>query len=443
MPRTASVEPYERRRPETLITVSVIRRPIMIAAVSRAGRLAIAAAVVVTVAALIIREVEDDRIGDFEVCSTAAEPACEVPPPPCPEAGTRDSNPGNDAVAPLRSATDPESLPYGFNDSAPLVGELSLEQDLVLQRDSGSRIWRLPLDWGAVETDPNAFDFSASDDAYCAALAYGIQPLFHLTGVPPWALGEDAEACSEAPCVQPSDPTHDDALRRFAELVAIRYPEVAALEVWNEPNLTSFWPGPDPARYAEILEAVYLGVKDGRPETIVLGGAVSNNPTDEGGNLSLSTFLSDAFAAGAAEHMDGLSVHAYPIGLLGTANDLFTPQIEAARELVAAAAEGRNVSIWVTETGMPTAEGGFAPAVSEDEQAAQMVAAYETLDAAPDVAAVLFHTLLDPGPDVPGGPGFGWFTAPIDGEVEAKPIVCAFLRLENPAATCPESAELG
>jgi hypothetical protein len=415
----------------------------MIAAVSRAARLAIAAAVILTVAALVIRELGDERIGDFEVCATTGEGRCEVPPPACDAAGTADENPGNDAVAPRATARDPARLPYGFNDSAPLVGEVTIEQDLALQRDAGSRLWRLPLDWGATEPEPNEFDFGAADDAYCAALDAGIRPLFHLTGVPPWALNEDASPCDEAPCVQPPEPVHDDALRRFAELAAIRYPEVAAFEAWNEPNLGSFWADPDPARYAELLAAIYAGVKDGNPDTIVLGGAVSNNPTDGDGNLSLSTFLEGMFAAGAAESMDALSVHAYPIGMLGSAGDLFTPQIEEARSLAAAAAPDREMSIWVTETGMPTEEGGFAPAVSEEEQATQMLAAYEALDAAADVEAVLFHTLLDPGPEIPGGPGFGWFTAPSDGQTRPKPIVCTFRRLEDAAASCPETFALG
>jgi len=417
----------------------------MIGGVSRAVRLAIAAAVALTAAALIVRELRDERIGDFTPCSVGGPDACEVPPPPCGEAGSRDANPGNRAVTPSAPTRPAQAkLPYGFNDAAPLVGAVTVEQDLELQRVAGSSFWRLALDWGAVEAEPDEFDFSASDDAYCAALDQGIKPLFHLTGVPPWALNDDARPCSEAPCVQPPAPEHDDALRRFAELAAIRYPEVAAIEAWNEPNFRSFWPDPDPARYAELLAAIYAGVKDGAPATVVLGGVVTNNPSDdpETGNLSLSTFLSEIFAAGAAEHMDALSIHAYPIGLLGTEGDLFTPQVAEARRLAAAAAPDRELPLWVTEVGMPTAEGGFAPAVSEEDQASQMVAAYEALEANPNTAAVLFHTLLDPGPDVPGGPGFGWFTAPAAGQVRPKPIVCAFRRLENANASCPATVEI-
>ena len=406
----------------------------------------IAAAVVLTVGGLIVRELADERIDDFEACSIGDAPECDVSAPPCAEAGSRDLNPGNRAVPP-RAGTPRRPggpLPYGFNDSAGLVGAVTLEQDLALQEAAGSSIWRLPLDWGAAEPEPNEFDFSASDEAYCTALEHRIDPQFHLTGVPPWALNDDARPCSEAPCVQPPAPEHDDALRRFSELAAIRYPAVAAIEAWNEPNFRSFWPSPDPARYAEVLAAIYEGVKDGAPKTIVLGGAVTNSPKDdpETGSLSLSTFLSEIFAAGAAEHMDALSIHAYPIGLLGTEGDLFTPQVAEAQRLASAAAPDRELPLWVTEIGMPTVAGGFAPAVSEQDQAGQMVRAYGELEADPNAAAVLFHTLLDPGPEIPGGPGFGWFTAPTEGQVRPKPIVCAFRRLDAPNASCPATFQL-
>ena len=406
----------------------------------------IVAAAAALAVALIVRE-EEAPPPVPPPCGVGAEPECRVPPPPCEAAAARDRNRADRAVAPrdglgLRpSAMAP--LPYGFNDAAVATGQLTTPQDVALHEIAGSTLNRFVLDWGAVEATPNEFDFTTTDELYCEAAAAGVRPLFTLTGIPPWALDEGAAECDQAPCVQPPAERHLPALRRFAELAAIRYPEAAAIEAWNEPNFTAFWPQPDPARYARLLREVYLGVKDGDPEMTVLGGSVTNTPEDDPatGTLSMSNFLTGMFAAGAAEHMDGLSMHAYPFGELGGTDDLLTPQVAEARRIGDAAAGSRTLPLWITETGIPTEEGGFAPAMTEDEQAEQLVQIYE-LASSGATDAVLFHTLVDPPPEVPGGPGFGWFTQPADGAVRAKPVVCAFRGLSG-LEGCPESVPLG
>ena len=50
-------------------------------------------------------------------------------------------------------------------------------------------------------------------------------------------------------------------------MVAQRYPEAAAIEIWNEPNVHWFWrPRPDPARYTELLVEALRGDQGRRPE---------------------------------------------------------------------------------------------------------------------------------------------------------------------------------
>lgn len=391
-----------------------------------------AAAVVIVIAvavAVILREAGDQDV------------VAEIPPPPACEPEAKDLNPRNVDVAPTRGErlieTRGDHLPYGFNDAAFQTGQLELDQALDLYRVSGGTIWRLVLDWGVVESSPGELDFSYYDEIYCAMLDAGVRPDWTVTGIPAWAapLG----VCGD-PCVRPPEDEHLEQFRRFAEIAAIRYPRSVAFEAWNEPNLRSYWGGdtPDVSGYLKVLEAVYRGVKDGNPEMPVLGGALSNNPNDEpGGNVSLHTYLADMLGRGAAEHMDGLSLHAYPVAGIGDSGDQFTAALDATRALLP---EGTR--IWVTEVGAPTASGSFAPEVSLDEQATMMAEAYRRLDTAPDVDAVLFHTLVDPGRDVPGGTGFGFFTAPDDdGNAEPKPVVCAVRELAHPGEPCPPPAD--
>ena len=392
--------------------------------------LAVGAALVIAlvVVLLVQREASDDG------------PLAELPPPPPCEQGAADLNPSDRPVAPSRSEPLIERvrnhIPVGFNDSAFLLGQLELDQALRLYDTVGATIWRLPLDWGEVESSPGEIDFSKYDEIYCAAVAAGVHPLWHVTGVPPWAapLG----TCYQPPCVRPPEAEHLPQLRRFAELAAIRFPRSAAFEAWNEPNLTAFWGGvANPSEYLPVLDAIYSGVKDGNPGLPVLGGALANNPTDEpGGNLSLQTYLGAMVEGGALEHMDGLGLHAYPIAPLGSEADRFTPALEIARSTLARGDAG--VRIWLTEVGAPTEAGGALPAVTLGQQAGLMADAYTSLDRSDDGDAIIFHTLVDPTPEVPGGPGFGFFTTPAEDGVVPKPVVCEVRRASAANAPCPQ-----
>lgn len=354
------------------------------------------------------------------------------PDVPCAAIGAADRNPDDAPVAPRHDRVlvprHAGAAPFGFNDSAFLVGQLDLETDLELHRGAGSTLIRLPLDWGAVERAPGEVDFSRYDEIYCASLAAGVLPLFHLTGAPAWAADPALGACAGPPCVIPPARDRLGDWRDFAERVAIRYPRAAAIEIWNEPNLKDFWPTPDPWRYSELLATAYAGVKAGNPATPVLGGALAGNQRDvPGGSLSLTTFLQAMSAAGAGRYMDALSLHPYPTAPLGDPGELLTPVLAQA-QAVAAQSPRWPDRIWVTETGIPTAPApSFSRVVSPEDQAAETVAILETLRRAGNVDAVLFHTLVDPNAAVPGGGGFGWLTDPARG-LAAKPVYCEFAR---------------
>ena len=264
-----------------------------------------------------------------------------------------------------------DDLPYGFNDVAPLVGQLSVDEDLRLHRLAGSTFIRVVLDWGLIESVPGRFDFSASDELYCKALNRDIAVLFTVTGIPPWAVPDGAAPCETGmSCVQPPALTHLGALTEFSETAASRYPDTLGFEAWNEPNLQVFWPTPDPAAYLAVLKAIHAGVKASAPDTPVVGGSVSNQLVDdpEAGNLSLQTFLTAMIDLGGAEYMDALSVHLYPIGPVGTSEDLLTPALETTRRIAASA----KLPIWVTETGITTESGAFSPPVTAEEQSVEL-----------------------------------------------------------------------
>jgi hypothetical protein len=308
---------------------------------------------------------------------------------------------------------------------------------VALHRAAGSTLWRLPLDWRQLEPEPGQYDFAQADAVYCATLGVGMRPLFHLTGAPAWAADE-AIPCS-GPCLHPPLPGHLDDLRAIAERVAIRYPEAAAIEAWNEPNLMQFWDRPEPARYVGVLRAIYTGVKDGNPRMPVLGGSLSSNHEDRPpARISLSTFLNGIYAAGGARYMDALSVHPYPVHSLDDPRERFTRSLEQVRSIVARREAPGARRLWITEVGASTVPSPISAPLSPEQQAETLLQIYERLASARDVEVVLFHTLVDPNQRVASPPGFGWVTAEGDGEFVPKPVYCAFAALLAEPLDCGE-----
>jgi hypothetical protein len=359
---------------------------------------------------------------------------CSAPPVSmtCPQIGHRDLNPSDRPVAPSRSRPliprRPDGrIPLGFNDSAYQAGQIGPAEDAALQRAAGSTLWRTPVNWGSTEPQPGHYEFGVTDTVYCAAVAAGLRPVLDISGSPPWA---SAAGCT-GPCPVPPSPQHDRALERFAEKIAIRYPESAAIEAWNEPNLHQYWRDPDPARYTQVLRAVYVGVKDGDPRTPVLGGAISNRQADDvaTGDISLGSFLRGMAAAGAGRYLDGLSVHPYPVYPLNDPRELFLPSMHTVRALAPRFGGSQGPRVWITEVGAPTAP-ATGPPFSPDAQARTLLGIYRWANAAPDVDGVIVHTLITPNRSIPGSPGYGWLIPQHErGRFLPKPVYCAFARL--------------
>ncbi|MFL5906695.1 MAG: GH39 family glycosyl hydrolase [Solirubrobacterales bacterium] len=255
---------------------------------------------------------------------------------------------------------------------------------------------RWVVDWSLVERTPPAggthrYDFSRFDEMYQADVRAGIRPFVQLLNAPDWAA--NAEEARGPYANPPPAPDHLADWGDFAAAVAERYPKAVAIEVWNEPNLTTFWgtqsseTPPDPARYTELLKVAYDAIKEVRPDLPVVGGALSSNEnTSPGGNISYVDFLRGMLRDGAAAHMDGVSIHAYPRGqgldrvglVLGTVRD------ELARA-------GYPMPIWLTETGLST-EGEFA--VDPEAQGEGLVAIYKEVRRMGDVEAMFIHNLV-------------------------------------------------
>jgi polysaccharide biosynthesis protein PslG len=330
-----------------------------------------------------------------------------APAPPEASADTDCVAPGTPSDQPVSPPRGAGTLPYGFNDHAGLVGELSVAEDAELHRRAGSTLWRVAIDWRFAEPEPDELELETHDAIYCEALARGVRPVFHITGAPGWAA--EPGDCPVPACIDPPRSEALGDLRKLAGLVAERYPGAAAIEAWNEPNLATFWTEPDPEAYAKVLEAIHEGVRATDPTMPVLGGSLSNTTRTDATRMSYRPFLRRLYAAGGARWMDGLAFHPYPVEPLGSDRERFTRSMADARRLA-------RDPIWVTEVGLPVTDG-----ISEGEQATTSRAIYDRLADTPGVRAVIFHTLVEAREEAGEGTGFGWLV-PEGEELVPRPV---------------------
>ena len=158
----------------------------------------------------------------------------------------------------------------------------------------------------------------------------------------------------------PADP---NAIKPWLTFLAATYgAKLAAIEVWNEPNLEEFVGISDAyqraVKYVPLLKAAHAAIKAGRPSLPVIFGGPSQ--TDDG-------FVADCYDLGAKGRFDIMGVHPYQgnqtkapesTDITGKARMTHMPAIIA---LMAAKGDGAK-PIWWTEFGFSVHSNAGIPA---------------------------------------------------------------------------------
>lgn len=333
-------------------------------------------------------------------------------------------SPGSSAGSPI----------FGFNDDwQDARGEFHFA------REAGANVIRFPIGWHKVQpTSPLLWDWSFYDEIFEEAREEGLQIIFAPQTSPCWARGAPFGGCENPGLGHPPDAEHLDEYKQFVRAAVQRYPDILAIEAWNEPNLAPFWnPTPSPTNYVPLLRATYEAVKSVRPDMPVLFGglaSVSSNSTN-GSRIAYTEFLRTAYKLGAGPYFDALSVHPYvwsepaqptaPKTLIkcerskGKASGKPCRKraskgttlrqaslaradriIERAQGIVSdvkgiMAENGQGAKdVWVTEFGLPT-RGRWA--VSPQMQGALLPRLGDALAQDPQIKAILFHRMFDSG----------------------------------------------
>jgi hypothetical protein len=259
-------------------------------------------------------------------------------------------------------------------------GGLQDEQPETVERDvdavvaAHARWIRLDVNWARVQAGgPESYDWAPFDRVVRAARDRGLHVLAVLVYTPEWARPPGSDA-THAP-----DPVRYAA---FAAAAARRYSRmgVHAYEIWNEPNVVTFWkPRPDPVAYAALLRAAHPAIAAADPRATVVTGGTAPAESD-GVDVGPVDFLAGLYAAGARGNFDAVGHHPYtaPLGPGDAAPwsawhqmDGTSPSLRSTMERHGDGAK----RIWATEFGAPTG-GADESAVSEQRQAAMVTRAY-------------------------------------------------------------------
>ena len=181
-------------------------------------------------------------------------------------------------------------------------------------------------------------DFTGLDEVVSLANAYHLRVVADLTTIPWWI-----SACATGRDISQMTLCGTDDLADYraeiTEIVRRADPAIHDWEIWNEPDLGSFFSG-TPLQYAWMLRTAHDAIKAIDPQANVLLGGISG--------LSGENWLAQVFAAAGPD-----ALHAFDIANIHERDrlDLLAGDVGAWRWFFAA--DGFTGPLWITEHGYP------------------------------------------------------------------------------------------
>ena len=244
--------------------------------------------------------------------------------------------------------------------------------------------------WHRLERKKGVLEFPNSlndlDQLVTRASQRGVRPLLILDYGNPLYDGGGQLSSAEAIA----------AWSRYVRFVVKHFAgRVDQFEIWNEWNIGSGGTPEQraarhgsPEDYAKVLQAAYTAVKAENPKAIVLGGAFAGYDYK----------WIEAFARGGGfGSLDGFSTHPYVFAegrAKGTPESVIR-HLEELKALIDKLAPGRNVRVYVTETGWPVYTG--VNGVTEQQAANYLQQFLLLAKARPWIAGVWWYDLFDDG----------------------------------------------
>jgi len=159
--------------------------------------------------------------------------------------------------------------------------------------------------WSTMEPVRGEWHWDKADGVVGEVNYRGLEVVARLDGPPDWAIAAPGA---------PSDPPLDlAAWTEFCGTLAARYRgQIAAYQVWNEPNLTREWAGhpPSAAAYVTLLAACAEAIRAADPGAIIISAGLAPTGTGLPEAIPDMDYLRQMYAAGAAPYFDVLGLNA-------------------------------------------------------------------------------------------------------------------------------------
>lgn len=210
-------------------------------------------------------------------------------------------------------------------------------------KEVGINIIRRDLKWADVEVN-GTYQFGGYDRWMDAAAARGMSMLWILDYGHPDHGGRVPLAAADRA-----------AYAAFARAAASRYRgrNVLAYEVWNEPDVPTFWPSPDPNAYAQLFQDTVNSIKGVDSSIKVVTGGVGID------GLQTLGYFTRMVQSGKVASADAISVHPYRL----RKPEAFSADIQPLKNILGS--HQLNKKLWVTEWGY-SAYGYFDASVYGD-----------------------------------------------------------------------------
>lgn len=238
------------------------------------------------------------------------------------------------------------------------------EKQITKYKQLGLEWVRVDLHWAIHEPERDKFVLKPIDDLTDSLRKNEIKSVFYLVGSAPFASSAPGSASNK----DQYPPTDFSLFAQRMGMFAQRYPIVSAWQVWNEPNIPTFWqPRENAQAYGQLL----------RESVAVLRGAVPDKPIVAGG---MAYYSQQPIAGGFMfEELGKLGVlnlkaiaayHPYskePEGDVSKSRDFITRSQEVNRRL----RDVKVPAIWATEWGWSSYDGPKEeqPIIGQDGQA--------------------------------------------------------------------------
>ena len=218
-----------------------------------------------------------------------------------------------------------------------------LRTRMKIMKDAGIYWDHDGFEYGDVHPAPDVWKWDHMDKCVALAKQEGISLIGLLLGGP-----------------QPDTATRRKAYGEYVYQTVNRYKDTVKIwEIWNEPNIPSFWENPDVKLYTLLVKEAYRQAKKADPTCTVIVGSTSGPGTD---------WFNGIHDNGGWDYCDGISIHPYAMAS-GPIEQGLDKTLRLLKKQFAAF--GKPKPIWSTEVGWQASE-----AREEETQATRIVQTY-------------------------------------------------------------------